>query len=60
MAADEESRVELTTFSCKEAYVYIVPPSTTIGHRAELWDVDHPMQVQSLGIYHVMLILCGE
>ncbi|KAL4430811.1 hypothetical protein ABPG75_006067 [Micractinium tetrahymenae] len=31
---------ELPLFSCKEAYVYRVPPATTAGHRAELWDVN--------------------
>lgn len=39
-------RVELLTFSCKEAYVYIAPPATTVGHRAELWDVDNPLQAR--------------
>lgn len=31
---------ELPLFSCKEAYVYRVPPATTAGHRAEMWDVN--------------------
>lgn len=31
---------ELPLFSCKEAYVYRVPPATTAGHRAELWNVN--------------------
>ena len=41
-----EVRPELLTFSCKEAYVYKAPPASTVGHRAELWDVDNPMQVR--------------
>lgn len=32
---------EMPLFSCKEAYVYRVPPATTVGHRAELWDVNN-------------------
>ena len=31
---------ELPLFSCREAYVYKVPPASTAGHRAELWDVN--------------------
>ncbi len=43
---EDEIRPELVTFTCKEAYVYRAPPSTVHGHRAELWDVDNPMQVR--------------
>lgn len=43
---NDEVRPELLTFSCKEAYVYKAPPPSTVGHRAELWDVDNPMQVR--------------
>lgn len=38
---DEEEHAELTTFQCREAYVYRIPPASTIGHRAELWRVDN-------------------
>ncbi|CAK0785505.1 hypothetical protein CVIRNUC_008715 [Coccomyxa viridis] len=41
---DREFKTGLTTFSCKEAYVYKAPPATTGRHQAELWDVDNPMQ----------------
>lgn len=44
--AKDEPRPELVTFSCKEAYVYKAPPASTVGHRAEVWDVDNPMQVR--------------
>ena len=44
--AKDEARPELVTFSCKEAYVYKAPPASTVGHRAEVWDVDNPMQVR--------------
>lgn len=37
----EENLPELTTFKCRECYVYApLPPSTAIGHRAEVWNVD--------------------
>lgn len=39
-AAAEEEHAELTTFQCRDAYVYRIPPASTIGHRAELWRVD--------------------
>lgn len=42
----DEVRPELLTFTCKEAYVYKAPPASTVGHRAEVWDVDNPMQVR--------------
>ena len=45
-AADREYRAELTTFQCKECYVYRPPPASSIGHRAEFWDVDHWLQVK--------------
>lgn len=38
--ADEEEYAELTTFQCRDAYVYRIPPASTNGHRAELWRVD--------------------
>ncbi|KAK9917965.1 hypothetical protein WJX75_000106 [Coccomyxa subellipsoidea] len=40
----EEPRAELTTFSCRESVVYMIPPASTVGHRAELWNVDNPLQ----------------
>lgn len=43
-ADDDGPHAELTTFQCREAYVYKIPPASTIGHRAELWDVDHWLQ----------------
>lgn len=39
-AEEEEEHAELTTFQCRDAYVYRIPPASTIGHRAELWRVD--------------------
>eukprot|EP00877_Chromochloris_zofingiensis_P004251 jgi/Chrzof1/13827/Cz08g14020.t1 len=37
----EESVPELVTFQCRECYVYVpLPPGTSYGHRAELWNVD--------------------
>lgn len=42
---EAQPRAELTTFSCKECYVYKPPPASSIGHRAEFWDVDHWLQV---------------
>ena len=49
MAASEaDFRVELVTFQCKECYVYRPPPASSIGHRAEFWNVDHWLQVGSL------------
>lgn len=48
-AAEEElMHSELTTFQCREAYVYKIPPASTVGHRAELWDVDHWLQASVL------------
>ncbi len=47
----EDPRPELVTFSCKEAYVYKAAPATTVGHRAELWDVDNPMQVSPCSVH---------
>lgn len=38
-AAADESLPELPLFSCKEAYVYRVPPAT--NHQAETWDVNN-------------------
>lgn len=54
-ASEAELRSELTTFQCKECYVYKVPPASSIGHRAEFWDVDHWLQEISLKI-----ITCDE
>ena len=47
-AADAVEHAELTTFKSQEGYVYKVPPSSTIGHRAELWDVDHWLQARPI------------
>ena len=40
--------VELPLFACREAYVYRIPPATTAGHRAELWDVNTWLQEVAL------------
>lgn len=48
--ADAEARAELTTFQCREAYVYKIPPASTIGHRAELWNVDAWLQEVSAAV----------
>lgn len=55
LEADAELRAELITFQCKECYVYRPPPAGSIGHRAELWDVDHWLQEVSLKI-----VTCDE
>ena len=47
-ADDDGPHAELTTFQCREAYVYKIPPASTIGHRAELWDVDHWLQAHAI------------
>ncbi len=39
---------ELTTFQTREAYVYKIPPASTVGHRAEMWDVDHWLQASGI------------
>ena len=36
----DEGGAELLVFSCKESYVYQVPPATTVGHRADTWNVN--------------------
>ncbi|PRW58154.1 Adaptin ear-binding coat-associated 2 [Chlorella sorokiniana] len=41
---------EMVLFRCKEAYVYRVPPATTVGHRAELWDVNKWLATVSLRV----------
>ena len=41
----EAERAELTVFSSKEAYVYKIPPASTIGHRADTWGVEAWLQV---------------
>eukprot|EP01023_Acetabularia_acetabulum_P015562 TRINITY_DN17591_c1_g1_i3.p1 TRINITY_DN17591_c1_g1~~TRINITY_DN17591_c1_g1_i3.p1 ORF type:complete len:267 (+),score=34.10 TRINITY_DN17591_c1_g1_i3:75-803(+) len=35
-----EGGIELVTFSIKECYVYQIPPASSLGHRAEMWDVN--------------------
>lgn len=37
---EEQEHAELTTFQCRDGYVYRIPPASTNGHRAELWRVD--------------------
>lgn len=42
MSSAEDGPAELTTFNCKGGYVYVpIPPPSSIGHRAELWNVDN-------------------
>ena len=42
-----EPVAELITFQSKECYVYVpLPPATTYGHRAELWNVDKWFKVR--------------
>ncbi|KAI7835318.1 hypothetical protein COHA_004710 [Chlorella ohadii] len=41
---------DMVLFRCKEAYVYRVPPATTVGHRAELWDVNKWLATVSLRV----------
>ncbi len=42
-----EERAQLTVFLSKEAYIYKIPPASTIGHRADTWNVDSWLQVES-------------
>lgn len=35
---------ELTAFVAPDAYVYRIPPATTVGHRAETWNVNSWIQ----------------
>ena len=44
-ADPEPERAQLTVFSSKEAYVYKIPPASTIGHRADTWGVDAWLEV---------------
>ncbi len=47
LADEEEPRAELTTYSCKDAVIYLpIPAASTVGHRAEFWNVDKPLQVK--------------
>lgn len=48
--AEGDELPELPLFSCKEAYVYQVPPATTAGHRAEMWDVNKWLATVSLRV----------
>ena len=45
-ADDEHEHSELVLFKVNDACVYQVPPASTIGHRAEMWDVDNWLQVR--------------
>jgi hypothetical protein len=46
MSEDREEAPELATFSVSECYVYApIPPATSYGQRAELWDVDKWLKV---------------
>lgn len=40
----EVPQPEVTAFSASEAYVYSIPPATTVGHRAETWNVNNWLQ----------------
>lgn len=50
MTGDVAPVVELQLFACKEAYVYKPPPATTVGHRAELWNVNKWLQEVSVRV----------
>lgn len=41
-----EQHVELTVFTCSDCCLYKIPPSSSFGHRAELWDVDKWLRVR--------------
>jgi hypothetical protein len=49
----DEGLAELVTFACsKEAYVYApLPPATSYGHRAELWNPDKWLKVIKSGVW---------
>ncbi|KAK9841047.1 hypothetical protein WJX81_007611 [Elliptochloris bilobata] len=47
--------LELTVFSCKDAYVYKIPPPSTIGHRADTWNVDAWLQEVRCAV-----VTCGD
>ncbi len=54
---ESELRAEVVTFRCKEAYLYSVPPASTIGHRAETWNVDKWLQVVPAEIRHFLTVI---
>eukprot|EP00951_Prasinocladus_malaysianus_P024124 scaffold207456_cov19-Prasinocladus_malaysianus.AAC.1 len=41
---DTDEEVALVRFRVRECCLYSVPPASSIGHRAELWDVDKWIQ----------------
>ena len=44
---EDEEVPELTTFVARDAYVYApLPPATSCGHRAEMWDVNKWLQAR--------------
>lgn len=45
----EQDVVELTTFRGRDTYVYVIPAAGSLGHRAELWNVDKWFKVNGLG-----------
>lgn len=49
-SSDGDALPELPLFGCREAYVYRVPPATTVGHRAEMWDVNNWLATVSLRV----------
>jgi hypothetical protein len=60
MSADE-GLAELVTFACsKEAYVYApLPPATSYGHRAELWNPDKWLKV-TVNVRSMSLAVCNS
>mmetsp|Transcript_39528 Transcript_39528/g.112088 ORF Transcript_39528/g.112088 Transcript_39528/m.112088 type:complete len:282 (-) Transcript_39528:72-917(-) len=50
---DAEPEVSLVRFRVKECYLYSIPPASSIGHRAETWDVDNWMKALSLRVMAV-------
>ena len=40
----------MTTFRCRECYVYRVPPAGTLGHRADSWGLDKWQEIVSLRV----------
>lgn len=50
-----DQHLELTVFSCSDCCIYRIPPVTSFGHRAELWDVDKWLRVRFLSV-----IMCSS
>ena len=46
----DEQEVAVVRFKVKECYLYSIPPAGTLGHRAEMWDVNKWLQARPRGV----------